>query len=88
MTASGERVAEELATALGSSEDPADAIAAWEAVLSGALVERFGRTPADAARQAAMVVALIEGALLLDRTAGGTWHLVQARQGVGALLAG
>jgi TetR/AcrR family transcriptional regulator, lmrAB and yxaGH operons repressor len=55
--------------------------ASWTAVLAAAL------PGPDADDRARAVLSLVEGALLLDRTAGGTTHLVAARRTVRALLA-
>jgi TetR/AcrR family transcriptional regulator, lmrAB and yxaGH operons repressor len=62
----------------------AAAFSRWRAVLEAALAGT--RDAATAARQARVVLAAIEGALLLDRTAQGTEHLEALRDEIGRLL--
>jgi TetR/AcrR family transcriptional repressor of lmrAB and yxaGH operons len=64
----------------------AAAFSRWGALLEAALART--REPAIAARQARVVLAAIEGALLLDRTAQSTEHLTALRDEIDRLLAG
>jgi TetR/AcrR family transcriptional repressor of lmrAB and yxaGH operons len=63
----------------------AGAFASWTVPLETALA-RHG-DPASAAARAHVLIAAIEGALLLDRTARETTHLKALRDGIGAFIA-
>jgi TetR/AcrR family transcriptional repressor of lmrAB and yxaGH operons len=62
----------------------AAAFSRWRALLEAALART--RDPATATRQARVVLAAIEGALLLDRTAQSTEHLTALRDEIDGLL--
>lgn len=61
----------------------AGAFARWTATLTAALEPELGAEPAAA--RARVLLSAIEGALLLDRTAGGTAHLRSVRAVLGPL---
>lgn len=67
-------------------ESAAGAFGRWTAALEEALAAA-GRPDADAAARARVLLAAIEGALLLDRTAQTTEHLRALRAALPALLA-